>query len=287
MTVRASGRTRLVLAAVAASIVACSSDYFSSPSPSGPQATVVVASGNLADSVDRFRALLGDPSNGGTAGEQATGRREISWDGAGANPFNNKNDFPAAFFNTNVKSGAVFTTPGTGFRNDSLRFAEVNGTYADQFAAFSPTKLFAPVGSNVMDVHFQVAGQPTPALVTGFGAVFSDVDVAGASSLEFFTVDGQSLGVFAAPQRSDAGGLSFVGVKFDTPVVAVVRIRLGTGALGANANDVSAGGTADVVVVDNFIYGEPRHDRSSTSAVLIECVICAGPGTGATATAKR
>jgi hypothetical protein len=276
-----------VLAAVAAGIVACSSDYVSNPGPSGPQATVIVATGSIADSVDRFRALLGDPSNGGTAGEQVTGRREISWDGAGANPFNNKNDFPAAFFNTNVKSGAVFTTQGTGFRNDSLRFAEVNGTYADQFAAFSPTKVFAPVGSNVMDVHFQVAGQPTPALVTGFGAVFSDVDVAAASSLEFFGADGRSLGVFAAPQRSDAAGLSFVGAKFDTAIIAVVRITLGTGVLGASANDVSAGGTADLVVVDNFVYGEPRAAANATSAIQIECIICAGNGTSASTTAKR
>ena len=118
--------------------------------------------------------------------------------------------------------------------------------------------MFAAVGSNVMDVHFQIAGQPTPALVTGFGAVFSDVDLAGISSLEFFDEDGRSLGVANAPARSDAAGLSFVGVKFADPIVATVRITLGTGALGANANDISIGGAFDLVVVDNFIYGEPR-----------------------------
>ncbi|MFL5614408.1 MAG: hypothetical protein ACJ796_12180 [Gemmatimonadaceae bacterium] len=220
--------------------------------------TVFTATGNVAAKADEFRAALGDPANGGTAGEQPAGRREITWDGAGANPFDNRNDFPSTFFNTNVKSGAVFTTPGTGFRNDSLKFAEINAEYGNEFGAFSPTKIFSPVGSNVMDVLFQVAGQPTPARVSGFGAVFSDVDVAGATTLEFFDATGNSLGKVAAPVRSDAAGSSFAGAKFTESIVARVRITLGTAALGANVNDVTAGGTADLVVVDNFIYGEPK-----------------------------
>jgi hypothetical protein len=278
---RSLRREVLAMAITMAGLAACSGvDYGSNPQPTepppGPQVTVVTATGAITAKVDEFRALLGDPSNGGTAGEQPTGRREISWDGAGANPFNNKNDFPAAFFNTNVKSGAVFTTPGTGFRNDSLRFGEVNSAYADQFSAFSPTKIFAPVGSNVMDVRFQVAGQPTPALVTGFGAVFSDVDLPGKSTLEFFDKSGQSLGVYAAPTRSDAAGLSFVGVKYSDPIVAFVRITLGTGALGANVNDISAGGTADLVVVDNFVYGEPKQSASLSLAPLANVASAGG-----------
>jgi hypothetical protein len=254
---------RLVGSAIlAAALAACNGDSTSGPGlPAGPQYTLVSASGSIAAKVDEFRVLLGDPANGGTAGEQPAGRREISWDGAGANPFNNKNDFPAAFFNTNVKSGAVFTTPGTGFRNDSLAFAEVNATYADQFAAFSPTKIFSPIGSNVMDVDFQVAGQPTPAEVIGFGAVFSDVDVEGKTTIEFFDKAGVSLGKIAAPVRSDAAGLSFVAAKFEQPIVARVRITLGTGAIGAAVNDISAGGTVDLVVADNFVYGEPRRSQ--------------------------
>jgi hypothetical protein len=253
-------------AAVVAALGACGSDYSSNPPPppppvTTPQPTIVSATGAIAAKVDEFRALLGEPSNGGTAGEQPAGRREIGWDGAGANPFNNRNDFPAAFFNTNVKSGAVFTTFGTGFRNDSLQFAEVNATYADQFSTFSPTKIFTPIGSNVMDVLFQVAGQPTPAEVTGFGVVFSDVDVADRTTIEFFDKTGASLGKVVAPVRSDAAGLSFVGGKFEQPIVARARITLGTGAIAAAANDVSAGGALDLVVTDNFIYGEPKRSQ--------------------------
>jgi hypothetical protein len=252
---------RIVAIAVAtAAMAACGKDDVSNPIPQPPPLvpTVVSATGDIAAKVDEFRALLGDPSNGGTAGEQPAGRREISWDGAGANPFDNRNDFPAAFFNTNVKSGAIFTTPGSGFRNDSLKFVEVNSEYSFEFGTFSPTKIFSPIGSNVMEVDFQVAGQPTPALVSGFGAVFSDVDVANATTIEFFDVTGKSLGTVSAPVRSDAAGLSFVGAKFADAIVARVRMTLGTGALGATTNDVTAGGTADLVVTDNFIFGEPK-----------------------------
>jgi hypothetical protein len=242
-----------------AALAACSDGYGANPNPVNPDLlpTTVFASGNIAVKVDEFRTLLGEPSNGGTAGEQATGRREITWDGAGANPFNNRNDFPANFFNTNVKSGAVFTTPGIGFRNDSLKFAEVNVEYENEFSAFTPTKIFTPVGSNVMDVLFLVAGQPTPARVTGFGAVFSDVDVAGATKIEFFDASGARLATIIAPVRTDAAGLSFAGARFTQAIVARVRITLGNGSLGAAAKDISGGGTADLVVADNFIYGEP------------------------------
>jgi hypothetical protein len=256
--------------ATLSALIACGSDYSGSnpvvpppppPPPPGPVLTLFTATGDIQAKVDAFRAALGEPANGAAAGEQPAGRREISWDGAGANPFNNKNDFPAAFFNTNVKNGAVFTTPGTGFRNDSLKFAEVNAEYANEFSTFSPTKIFSPIGSNVMEVLFQVAGQPTPAEVTGFGVVFADVDVAGATSIEFFDRTGKSLGTVKAPERSNAAGLSFAGGKFDSPIVARVRITLGTGALGATVKDVTSGGTLDLVVTDNFIFGEPKAIR--------------------------
>ena len=249
---------RLLTIAAIVALAACSDDkVVAPPPPPGPQATVFTATGNITAKVDEFRNLLG-ASNGGTAGEQPTGRREISWDGAGANPVDNRNDFPANFFNSNVKNGAIFTTDGTGFRNDSTNFSEVNPTYAAQFSFFSANKIFSPVGSNKLDQLFQVAGQPTPAVTRAFGIVFSDVDVADKTTIELFAQDGSSLGSYAAPVRSDAAGLSFLGIAYDNTIIARARITLGTGALGANVNDITAGGTVDLVVVDNFIYGEPH-----------------------------
>jgi hypothetical protein len=254
-------RTKLVALVGAMVMAAACSDDKSVTNPIAtpplPQATVFSATGDIAAKVDEFRNALG-ASNGATAGEQAGGRREINWDGVGANPFDNKNNFPADFFNTNVKAGAIFTTSGTGFRNDSTDFAEINPSYAAQFSFFSANKIFAPIGSNLLDQLFQVAGQPTPAVTRGIGIVFSDVDLANKTTIELFAQDGSSLGVFAAPVRSDAAGLSFVGVTFDAAIIARARITLGTGALGTGVNDVTDGGTADLVVLDNVIYGEPH-----------------------------
>ena len=242
---------------LAAVMAACNDYQATAPAPVPPEATVFSATGMIGATVNQFRAILGAP-NGGTAGEQPAGRREINWDGAAAIPFNNRNDFPADFFNTTVKAGAVFTTPGTGFRNDSTLFSEINPAYAAQFLFFSASEIFAPIGSNQLDQQFRDAGQPTPALVRGFGIVLSDVDLADKTTIQLFRQDGSSLGTYSAPARSDEGGFSFVGVTFADAIIGRVRITLGTGALGANVNDISAGGTADLVVLDNVIYGEPR-----------------------------
>src|SRR5262245_25557326 len=157
MTLRAQSRF-VFLAALIAFAAACDDTYGpNEPALPTPQA-VVTATGDITAKITEFRTLLGDPSNGGTAGEQANGRREIGWDGAGANPFNNRNDFPADFFNNQSKSGAVFSTPGTGFRNDSTLFAEVDASYATQFSFFSANRIFSPVGSLLMDLLQSVGG---------------------------------------------------------------------------------------------------------------------------------
>lgn len=257
-------KTTGILGALIAAVmfVGCSdygSDYnYPVQPPQGPQATVVTATGDITAKVAEFRTLLGDPANGGTAGQQPAGRREVNWDGAGARPFNNQNNFPANFFNTNAKNGLLLSTNGTGLRNDSLLFAEINPAYGNEFKAFSPKVTFSAIGSNVIEALFQVAGATTPAIVTGFGVVLSDVDLDNVTSIEPFAKDGNSLGLFYAPKRSDANGLSFVGVKYDAAVVARVKITSGNGAIGNGVNDISSGGTLDLVVVDNFIYGEPQ-----------------------------
>ena len=95
-------------------------------------------------------------------------------------------------------------------------------------------------------------------MVRGFGIVLSDVDLADQTTIQLFRQDGSSLGSYSAPVRSDEGGFSFVGVTFTDAIIARVRITLGTGALGANVEDISAGGAVDLVVLDNLIYSEPR-----------------------------
>ena len=251
-------RKSFVSIALAAALMSSGCSTYDSPTrpPQGPQATVLTATGDIAAKVAEFRTLLGDPANGGTAGQQPAGRREVNWDGAGARPFNNQNNFPGDFFNSNVTAGLVYAS--NAFRNDSTQFAEINPAYANEFKAFSPKVMFSAVGGNVIDASFHVAGAATAAGVTGFGVILADVDLDNTTSIELLDKDGRSLGRFFAPKRSDANGHSFVGAKFDTPIVARVKITCGNGALGVGVNDLSSGGTLDLVVVDNVIYGEPK-----------------------------
>ena len=223
----------------------------------------------IQGTVDSFRSALGDPNNGNTPGPLPTGRREINWDGGdptltatapGGTPF-------TVFLNTR---GALITTPGTGFVQappsvppggftDGLASFFANPTYGTIFTTFSASRLFSASGSNITDVDFFAAGSNggLPAFVRGFGVVFTDVDLANTTTIEYFDQFSVSLGKFAAPIFNQ--GLSFLGVIFsEGSVVDRVRITSGNAALGPND-----GGGVDVVAMDDFIYSEPVLEPSS------------------------
>ena len=130
------------------------------------------------------------------------------------------------------------------------RFGNINPAYADAFKAFSEERLFSPVGSNIAEVTFFVPGTNTPAVVRGFGAIYTDIDT-DHTAFEYFDIDGNSLGKFGAPIADN--GLSFLGVIFPEPIIHRVRVAYGTDALGPDD-----GNGVDVAVMDNFIYGEPQ-----------------------------
>ena len=215
------------------------------------QFRVFTESGDIAATLAEFRTALGDPANGGTPGPLLQGRREIKWDGAPA-------QMPGDFFNTTVRAGAIFTTDGTGFSNSDNDFSDINPAYADDFNAFSLPKTFMPIGSSALTVSFRVAGAETRAATRGFGVVFSDVERQGAASIKLLDAEGRSLGQYHAPVRTDAAGFSFVGVVFDSPMVAEVRIASGQQALGAGVQDLSDGGNLDLAVMDDYLYAEPQ-----------------------------
>jgi hypothetical protein len=220
-------------------------------------AQVVQASGNITAAVNEFRGLLGSLSPN-SAGEQAGDRREVNWDGVPA-LFTDNDAFPGDFFNKNSPRGILLSTDGYGFRVSSNGFTDVSAAYAGEFNAFSPVKIFASSGGTRIDVSFVVAGSNTPALVNGFGSVFAGVDRPQATSIEYFGADGASLLKVVAPRRTDALGLSFVGAKFDSLIVARVRITAGdtplnTGVLSYRTSEP----LGDIVAMDDFIYGEPR-----------------------------
>jgi hypothetical protein len=224
------------------------------------EARVTTASGDLTQALTTFRAQLGDPANTAVGENQAGGRREINWDAVPAT-LSNLSNFPGDQFNRVVPRGQVFTTEGTGFRVSTNNLFDLNPAYANEFKAFSPNNIFIAVGSRIIRVDFQVAGSTTPALTNGFGVVFSDVDVAGSTSLAFFDAQGRLLKKVNAPVRSDANGHSFVGVTFSKTVVARVRITAGAAGITGSNQDISAGGDADLVATDDFIAGEPHPIR--------------------------
>lgn len=221
--------------------------------------TVVSGAGDIQAVVDQYRTLLGN-NNGGVPGSQTTGRRELNWDGI-TDDLSAPNLYLGNFFNgaqEPLARGIVLTTPGTGLMvsaantnptNTLPRFGNINPTYADIFKTFSAEKLFSPIGSNIVEATFFVPGTQTPALIRGFGAVYTDVDTEH-TAFEYFDQNGASLGQFAVPTADN--GLSFLGVAFDQPIVAKVKISYGTVALGPNDD-----ATHDVAVMDDFIYGEP------------------------------
>jgi hypothetical protein len=221
-----------------------------------PPMAVVRSSGAIEADVDAFRLLLGNPLNLALPGQQPSGRREINWDGVPASLTNNAK-FPLDFFNVNSPRGLIYEPTSRALEVSSNSFSNIEPAYAGEFLPFSGTKLFSPLGTNDSDVRFVVAGSDAPATVRGFGVVFSDIDVDGQTFFVAFDVDGNQLGVFRADKRSDARGLSFLGVAFRSAVIARVHIHCGTGALAAGELDVSDGGTRDLVVMDDFLYGEP------------------------------
>lgn len=210
--------------------------------------------------VDDFRTAIGTPLNAPGANGNPAGRREINWD-AVPDGFAAPNALPSDFFNKNSVRGAVFSGPGAGWigfqvsANEGagpVRFDNIYEGYSQIFKTFSAQKLFTSVGTNDYDVDFFVPGTQDRGSVSGFGAVFTNVAIPTTSSLEFFTADGVSLGKYFV--RVAPRGLSFLGVTFPGKIVAKVRVVPGTAAVGV-PDDPASG--VNVVVVDDFLYGEP------------------------------
>ncbi len=225
-----------------------------------PAVNVQQATGSSAaaiqSAVDAYRADLGT-LNPNVAGSFGSGRREINWDGV-PDAFSSPNAFPPDFFNVNSPRGAVFFTPGSGFQVSGkapvapIEFDNINPTYSSLFTTFSAPRLFTALDSKFVDVRFFVPGSSTPATTTGFGSVFTDVDRTRRTQIKYFDERDRPLGTFDVPASPGSETLSFLGVRFLDDQVARVRIRSGNRALGPNENP-----GRDLVVMDDFIYGEP------------------------------
>lgn len=226
---------------------------------------------SIQSMVDAFRLALGGANNGNVTGPLAEGRREINWDGGGSTA---TSIVPTPFDGFLVTRGGRFTTRGRGFVQapvDGLATTFNNPTYANIFQSFSPVRLFSPLDANVTHARFFVpGGGELPARTKGFGAVFSDVDQLddrddkygygsrdkgreATTTMWFYGVRGNLLFSADVPASKGDASLSFVGVLFDSARIAYVRIKTGNVAPGPDDSS-----RRDVVMMDDFIYGEPQ-----------------------------
>jgi hypothetical protein len=245
--------------------------FISSSSAAGIIRTGVGAdAATLKPIVDQFRADLGDPLNPNVVGSFQSGRREINWDGV-PDGFSSPNTQPANFFNANSPRGAVFTTPceNATFRvsaktgnptNTPVRFGEIDPSYTDTFEVFSPQRLFTVVGADApcskLSVLFFVPGTSIPAETSGFGMIFTDVDIPGHARFTAYDKDGNVLDPGVITSERSNNGLSFIGVSFSEPKIARVDIESGKTGLFPGVVDSVPGN--DVVAMDDFLYGEPQ-----------------------------
>ena len=219
-------------------------------------------------SLDQYRLELGGDNNGIAKGPLTSGRREINWDGGGSTATSLSGTPLTQFLDGR---GSLFVTPGSGFVQappSGLAATFANPTYEKVFQPFSQGRLFSSIGSNVTLVTFFVPGTAGGLIATtrGFGAIFSDVDLPDGSGpggkrgnrkastlVEYYGLDGGLLYSSFVPASPGDAGFSFLGITFKDARVASVRITAGDVAPGAD--DVRP---HDVVMTDDFIYGEPQ-----------------------------
>ena len=226
---------------------------------------------SIQNTVDQYRAALalGGDNNGNTPGPLTNGRREINWDGGGSTA-NTVSGTP--FNGFLINRGALFTTTGTGFVQAPLAGLATtfgNPTYETIFQPFSLQRLFSAIDSNVTETKFFVPGpgaDTKPATTSGFGAIFTDVDLPDGSGpghkngnrkastlIEYFGTDGGLLFSSFVPASPGDKSVSFLGIVFSDARIARVRITSGDAAPGPNDD-----GTHDIVMMDDFLYGEPQ-----------------------------
>jgi hypothetical protein len=250
--VRAISRATLHLAAVALVMLGAraAQAQFIIFEAAGPDAASITATR------DAFRVAVGGGTVAGANGSFGGLRREINWDGV-PNNLADPNPLPANFFNLNTPRGVVFSTPGTGFlvsANSGLGTPPLFG-FPNDFQAFSAQRLFTAVNSPITDINFFVPGTTTPTFTTAFGAIFTDVEVANLTSIQFFDPNNDLIFSRTALVSGNQGFSFLGGVASSGAHIGRVRITSGANTLVANGQ--LGNPDDDVVVMDDFLYAEP------------------------------
>lgn len=227
---------------------------------SGPSNASVIGT------IDEFRNVLGGVNNANNAGPLADGRREINWDGGGAAT----TPAPTPFTGFLNNRGALLITPGSGFVQappSGLAITYANLSYEGIFRAFSQQRLFGSIGDSRTDVRFFVPGTngASPATTRAFGVILVDVDQPDGSDrgymrdnrdsstvVEYFGVSNDLLFRGVVASAPGDGNFSFFGAIFPDARIGRVVITAGD---YAGPDDSQ---TRDVVMMDDFIFAEPR-----------------------------
>ncbi len=203
--------------------------------------------------------------------------REINWDGVPA-MFSDPSGLPGDFFNVNSPRGAVFSTPGTAFMvsaNAGGAAATLFG-FPDDFEAFSAQKIFTAVNSPITDVLFFEPGTTNAATTNAFGVVFVDVEAANVTKLEFFDVSNNLIYTRNALVSGNQG-LTFLGAAA-TAGERIGRVRITAGANTFVSNGVLGNLDDEIVVMDDFLYGEPVGRAAVPEPGLTSLVVLGGIG---------
>lgn len=238
-----------------------------------PQQFTASGASEVATAIAGFKAAIGGADNGAVTGSQPAGFRQITWDDV-PDSLASPNEFPVDYYNTTSPRGLLVTFLGSPYfvhfrvsadaANPSSAaplFGDLNAAYGSLFTAYSPERIidvfidnpsFAAGGQ--FKVYFHVAGSTVPATVSGFGAVFTDVNLANVSSLEYLDADGRSLGKFFVPPAAGHQTVSFLGVQFPTARVSSVIITAGA----SDPTHPGEDATHDTVALDDVVYAEPQ-----------------------------
>jgi hypothetical protein len=217
-----------------------------------------------------FQSMLGGIDNGNNP-SALTGFRRVNWD-APIVPF----DTPGNFFVSTVDRGMTVASDSGEFRvsdptpnpSNDLKFSSINAEASADFTTFSAPRLFSPLDNNVFDVTFSIpgtAGVNDGATVSGFGAFFTDVDFDSTTKIALFDKNDCLLAErYVEPFPN---GLSFLGIKLSTKIVAKVVVTLGNAVLNSGPESdrrslrTLFGGRKDeekdIVVLDDFLFDEP------------------------------
>jgi hypothetical protein len=204
---------------------------------------------------DAFRGAVGGGTVAGANGSFGGLRREINWDGV-PDARSDPNPLPGDFFNTTSPRGVVLSTPGTGFlvsSNSSQATPPLFG-FPNDFQTFSGPRLFTAQNSPITDVNFFHPGTGVAGTTSAFAVIFVDVEVANLTKVEFFDANNNLIFSRDALVAGNQG-LTFLGAVANAGE-QFSRVRITSGANTIVSNGVLGNPIDDVVVMDDFLYGE-------------------------------